>query len=252
MSIAETRRVSVVGAGSGPTAFFASFTGAYFAAAFFAAQRFFKAATIAALPAAESFRFGFADFDVAGDVPLIAAHLARCAIAIFRRAAGENFFRLPVGASVVAVALAGPPSSMTRRSAIWASSRAFWTWKPSMAAVRISVLSFVGMWVSILFVVQFNAFFTTKSAFAAFWLESEVEENPGRSRIESIGPGRPFGYGTLKWQRHASASKHMTLRIARICEHLERDLASELHVTGTIDLSHAALPDGRKNFVGAQ
>jgi hypothetical protein len=42
------------------------------------------------------------------------------------------------------------------------------------------------------------------------------------------------------------------VRIARICEHLERDLASELHVPGTIDLSHAALPDGRKNFVGAQ
>jgi hypothetical protein len=41
---------------------------AFFAAASFAAQRFFKAATIAALPAAESFRLGFDVSGVAFDV----------------------------------------------------------------------------------------------------------------------------------------------------------------------------------------
>jgi hypothetical protein len=56
-------------------------------AAHFAAQRLFNAATIAALPAALSFRFGFlADFGPA-DSPFGAAHLLRCASAIARRPA---------------------------------------------------------------------------------------------------------------------------------------------------------------------
>jgi hypothetical protein len=63
-------------------AFFAT-AGCAFASAFFAAQRFFKAATIAAFPATLSFRLGF---DAAGFVsstwPLDAAHLFRCASAI--------------------------------------------------------------------------------------------------------------------------------------------------------------------------
>ena len=68
--------------------------GCVFAAAFFAAQRFFSAATIAALPALLSCRFGFAGLGVAGaggsDSPWSFAHLAFCAIAIFRLEAALN------------------------------------------------------------------------------------------------------------------------------------------------------------------
>ena len=92
---------------------------AVFAAALFAAHLFFVASEIAFLPAALSLRFGFAASGVDGsDSPRIAAHLARCAIAIFRREAAENFFRFPVEAPGVAAALAGPPESIDRRSVI--------------------------------------------------------------------------------------------------------------------------------------
>jgi hypothetical protein len=62
-----------------PTAFFAAAN-----AVFFAAQRFFKAATIAAFPAALSLRFGFAvtASDPGSDWPLDAAHRFRCASAM--------------------------------------------------------------------------------------------------------------------------------------------------------------------------
>jgi len=59
-----------------------------------AARAFARFATIAALPALLSFRLGFLDFGVAGaggsDSPRIFAHLAFCAIAIFRLEAALN------------------------------------------------------------------------------------------------------------------------------------------------------------------
>lgn len=60
-----------------------------FAAAFFAAQRFFKAATMLALPSALSRRFAFlAGLAGAEELPLVSAHLFLCAAAIaFRPAA---------------------------------------------------------------------------------------------------------------------------------------------------------------------
>src|SRR5215831_18316652 len=71
------------------TAVFLATTAAGFATARFAAHRFFNAATMAARPAALSFRLRLGGCGVAGsDVPLIAAHLLRCASAIrFRPAA---------------------------------------------------------------------------------------------------------------------------------------------------------------------
>ena len=131
------------------TAAFAE-AGCAFAAAFFAAQRFFKAATIAALPALLSFRFGFAGSGVdagagGSDSPRIFAHLALCAMAIFRREAAENL-RFLVGASGVAAVPVEPPGSIARSSAIWASNFFFWASIPRIAAVKISVVSFgVGM-----------------------------------------------------------------------------------------------------------
>jgi hypothetical protein len=136
-----------------PAAFLAAFFGAAFApsAARFNAQRFLVAATIAALPARLSFRFGFGASDVAG-VGLTAffeaAHLARCAAAILARPAALIFRRLCVFNSGVAVAVADsaePPDSMARSSAIWASRLLFWALKPVMAAVMISCVSLGGM-----------------------------------------------------------------------------------------------------------
>ena len=76
-------------------AFAADFFAATGAAAFFAASLFRNAATMLALPAALSLRFGFAGSGVAGDdgdsvVPLIAAHRFCCPRAIRRRAAAET------------------------------------------------------------------------------------------------------------------------------------------------------------------
>jgi len=69
------------------------------------AQRLRVASAMAFLPAAESFRLGFAvAAALAGsDSPRSLAHLAFCARAIFRRDAAENLFRLRVGASGMAV-----------------------------------------------------------------------------------------------------------------------------------------------------
>ena len=93
------------------------------AVTFLAAHRFFKAATIAALPALLSLRFGFDGSGATGaggaDSPRILAHRRCWASFIRRRAAAENFLRLPVGASDVAAAVGLlPPSSMARSSAI--------------------------------------------------------------------------------------------------------------------------------------
>jgi hypothetical protein len=150
------------------TVFFAAFAGAVFnaafltpaflaatgfglaVAAFFAAHRFFKAATIAALPALLSLRLGFGASGVAGaggaDSPRIFAH-RRCWASFIRfRAAAENFFRLRVGASgVVAGVGFVPPSSMAWSSAIWRSILVFCDSNPVMAAMMISFVSFVGM-----------------------------------------------------------------------------------------------------------
>ena len=66
----------------------AKLLGYFFAAARYAAQRFFVAAAIAALPAALIFRFGFSAADVsAAASPFAAAHLFLCPSAIFLRAA---------------------------------------------------------------------------------------------------------------------------------------------------------------------
>src|SRR5438105_1729761 len=94
----------------------------YFAAAFLAAQRFFNAATIAARPAALSFRFAFLAAFGAAVFSFDAAHLFRCASAMALRPAALilRLFR-PFG-----VALGLAPSefaeSIPRNSAIWESS----------------------------------------------------------------------------------------------------------------------------------
>ena len=105
--------------------------GAAFFVAVFPAQRFFKAATIAALPAALSLRFVFGTGAVtaagtgASDSPLIFAH-RRCWASFIRlRAVAENFLRLPFVGSGVAVVPEELPSSMARSSAILVSMRAF-------------------------------------------------------------------------------------------------------------------------------
>jgi len=115
-------------------------------AALTAAQRFFVAATIAALPARLSFRLGLAtSCGASGSVsPRSFAHLACCAFAIFRLEAAENFLRFLVGDSGVAVS-GGPPASIVRSSATCWSIRAFRVSKPSMAAAMISFVSFVGI-----------------------------------------------------------------------------------------------------------
>src|SRR5208283_24875 len=113
----------------------------------FAAHRFLVAAMMARRPAAESFRFGFGAGAAAGFF-LDSAHLFRCAAAIAALPALLILRRLREGDgfSEATAAGAGLPSSSCRISAIWASIRAFWISNPSIAAVRISVVSFVGMW----------------------------------------------------------------------------------------------------------
>ena len=125
----------------------AAFFVAAFAFAALTALAFFRFATSFAY-AAESFRFGFvgsAAAWVGSDSPRILAHLAFCAIAIFRLEAALNLLRFLVGEGVAAVC-AGPPGSMARSSAIWTSIRAFCAVNPSMAAVMISFVNLgVGM-----------------------------------------------------------------------------------------------------------
>src|ERR1017187_5330495 len=108
-----------------------------FAAAFFAAQRFFRAATMFALPAALILRFGFdaGDFS-SGD--FFEAHLFRCASAIAFRPAVLIFRR---GLCPGPAPAAGAAGSMARSSAIWASILLFCSSKPRMAALMISFVS---------------------------------------------------------------------------------------------------------------
>jgi CheY-like chemotaxis protein len=114
------------------------------ASARFAAQRFLVAAMIARLPAAESFRFGFGA-SCAAWCFLDSAHLFRCAAAIAALPALLIFRRLRRGDSEAAAVDWEPPSSICRISAIRASIRVFCISNPSIAAVRISVVSFIGM-----------------------------------------------------------------------------------------------------------
>src|ERR1017187_4924869 len=99
---------------------------------------------IARLPAAESFRFGLGASGAACCF-LDSAHLFRWAAAIAALPALLIFRRLREGGSEGVAAGFEPPSSICRISAIWASIRFFWISNPSIAAVRISVVSFVGM-----------------------------------------------------------------------------------------------------------
>jgi hypothetical protein len=145
----------------------AFFTGALFLAVFFAvlvllaaalsywalaaltaSHRFFVAAMIAFLPAAESFRLGLgAAAGAGGSVAFLeAAHLLRWASPMRFRAAAPIFRRLRVAGSGAAAGSVGPPVSQARSSAILASSFSFWASIPKIAAFTISVVSFgVGM-----------------------------------------------------------------------------------------------------------
>jgi hypothetical protein len=99
---------------------------AFPASAFFAAQRFFKAATIAALPALLSYRFGFNGSDVAGSDSARMFAQRRCWASFIRlRAVVENFRRLRPGASGATAVSAAPPGSIARSSAICLSNRLF-------------------------------------------------------------------------------------------------------------------------------
>jgi hypothetical protein len=124
------------------------FLGSGAASAFFAAQRFFRAATIAALPAALSFRFGV-EPTAALDSPFDAAHRFRCASAIALRPAAL-ILRLPRrGASEATTGAVRPAVNIFRRSAIWASILRFCSSKPRMAAITTSFVSLgFGMWSS--------------------------------------------------------------------------------------------------------
>jgi hypothetical protein len=110
----------------------------------FSAHRFLVAAIILFMPSALIRRFGLAGSFAAGDPdsPLILAHRRCWASFIRRRAAAENFLRLCVGVSARA---AGPPESMAWSSPIRESMCRFCSSKPRMAAVIISLVSFVGM-----------------------------------------------------------------------------------------------------------
>jgi hypothetical protein len=110
-------RIACAAAGAG---FLAAVYVAFAASARFNAHRFFVAAMIACLPAAESFRFGLgaasgADRSAAF---LEAAHLFRCASAIAFLPAALIFRRLCFGGSGAAAGPAEPPVSTVRSSAI--------------------------------------------------------------------------------------------------------------------------------------
>jgi len=114
--------------------FFAAFDGATFliaaflatghyafaASALFNAHRFFVAAIIAFLPAAESFRLGLCAASGAGGSAafLDAAQRFRCASAIRARLAALILLRLRFCGSGATAGLAGPPESVSRSSAI--------------------------------------------------------------------------------------------------------------------------------------
>jgi len=133
-------------------------TTAFFRAAFFVfsasrrlnAHRRFVAAMMAFLPAADSLRFGFC-LGAAGSVsPRTFAHLARCAIAIRRRAAVLIFRRLGGAGPSAAGECAELPLSRARSLAICSSRRVFWASNPSIAAVMISSVSLFGTSLSFL------------------------------------------------------------------------------------------------------
>src|ERR1019366_1059010 len=89
------------------------FVSAFAASALFNAQRFFVAAMIALLPAAESLRLGLGAAS-GGDGSaafLEAAHLFRCASAIAFLPAALIFRRLRFGGSGLAAGSVGPPVS---------------------------------------------------------------------------------------------------------------------------------------------
>src|ERR1035437_7982590 len=111
-------------------------------------------------------RFAFGALAGAGgsDSPRSIAHLAFCAIAIFRLEAAENLLRLRVGGSGLAAGSVGPPGSTARSSAICVSMCRFCSSNPRMAAVMISVVSFVGM--SAFRTIHVNAIFPVRSAAA--------------------------------------------------------------------------------------
>src|ERR1039457_2041172 len=129
---------------------------AFFAAGFFAcfvawnaAHLFFVASKMAFFPAALILRFGFAVAVLDGDSasPLDAAHRFRWASPMRFRAAALIFRRLPlVFSGLAAVGWVGPPESMAARSsAICVSIRSFCCSKPTMAALIISGVRFVGI-----------------------------------------------------------------------------------------------------------
>ena len=131
--------------------YFAGFLAAAFiafaASARFSAHRFFVAAMIAFLPAAESFRLGLGDAS-GGDGSaafLEAAHLFRCASAIAFLPAALIFRRLRFGGSGVAAGSVGPPVRTAWSSPICESMCRFCSSNPRMAAVMISGVSFVDM-----------------------------------------------------------------------------------------------------------
>jgi len=103
---------------------------AAFAPAFFSRHRFFRAATIAALPAALSLRFGFEgpgvpDVAAGSDSPRILAH-RRCWPSFIRfLAAALIFRRLRPGAFCIPTDSTRPTGSIARSSAICSSIRVF-------------------------------------------------------------------------------------------------------------------------------
>src|ERR1017187_6654452 len=92
----------------------AVFAGA-FAAAFCKRHRFFVAATILAMLSLLIRRFGFVALAGAGgsDLPLILAHLAFCAIAIFRLEAALNLLRFLVPGAIRLATIPLTSSSLT-------------------------------------------------------------------------------------------------------------------------------------------
>src|SRR5437016_7376123 len=115
---------------------------AFAASARFSAQRRLLAAMIAFLPAAESFRLGFAAFDEPALTPLILAHLAFCASAIAFLPAALIFRRLRFGVSDLALDSAGRPLSNARSSAICSASLSRCDSNPRIAASIIGLVRF--------------------------------------------------------------------------------------------------------------
>jgi hypothetical protein len=116
------------------------------APALFSAHRFFKAAMIAALPAALSFLLGLeagTTSKLIVDSPLAFAHL-RCWPCLIRRNVAGLILRFAEAALGSVDGATLPPFSMARRSAICASIGSFWPSKPLIAA-SIICLEIVGI-----------------------------------------------------------------------------------------------------------